>query len=78
MIIIKRKMQVEEVAKTEESNSGRRCQASLNSDGRITLRHYDPIRKDNDEIIILSETETGAIFALMEALKNRSTRSLPF
>lgn len=76
MEIIKRKMVVVNEVDTENNSS--RCQASLNSDGRITLRHYAPIRKDEDEIIILSEKETRAIFALMEVIKDHATRSLPF
>lgn len=43
-----------------------------------TLRNYNTVCKNEDEIIILSEKETKAIFALMEVIKDNSTRSLPF
>ena len=40
-----------------------KCQASINSDGMITLRIYDIKNEGKDEIIIiLSEDETNAIF----------------
>ena len=52
------------------------CQASLNSDGNITLRNYDLQNKDSDEIIILSAKETKAIFNLMRVINGET--SLPF
>ena len=76
MKIIKRKMEVVSEAKNE--NNHERCQASLNSDGCITLRNYSTVCRNEDEISILSEKETKAIFALMEVIKDNSTRSLPF
>lgn len=55
------------------------CQASFNSDGNITLRNYDKSNKNKDEIIILSNSETKALFELFrkmgEELRNYS---LPF
>lgn len=55
------------------------CQASFNSDGNITLRNYDRSNKNKDEIIILSETETKAIFILMSEISNKiKGYSLPF
>lgn len=40
------------------------CQASFNSNGNITLRNYDRANKNKDEIIILSNSETKALFDL--------------
>jgi hypothetical protein len=55
------------------------CQASFNSDGNITLRNYDRSSKDKDEIIIFSETETKALFALFYRMKDvRQNCNLPF
>lgn len=55
------------------------CQASFNSDGNITLRNYDRSNKNKDEIIILSESETKAIFELFSKMGqiNRAY-NLPF
>lgn len=44
------------------------CQASFNSDGNVTLRNYDRANKDNDEIIILSQSETKALFELFSKM----------
>ena len=76
MIIINRKMQV---TKTVKGNFDR-AQASINSDGRITLRNYEPYAKDNDEIMILSDKETRAIFDLMRVMKWVGVRNedIPF
>lgn len=82
MRIIKRKMQAETT--TDESNDFTFTQASFNSDGNITLRHYGAYigadTKNNDEIIVLSKSETQAIFELMRKIKNScdSTSDLPF
>jgi len=55
------------------------CQASFNSDGVITLRNYDRSNKDKDEIIILSNTETEAIFALFSRIGQKNKNyDLPF
>ena len=50
-------------------------QASFNSNGNITLRNYTT-DKDKDEIIILSNEETRAIFNLIKELKKHDM--LPF
>jgi hypothetical protein len=56
-----------------------RCQASFNSDGSITLRNYDNGNKNNDEIIILSNSETEALFALFSRIgKKNKNYGLPF
>ena len=55
------------------------CQASFNSDGVITLRNYARSNKDKDEIIILSNTETEAIFALFSRIGQKNKNyDLPF
>lgn len=67
MIVIKRNMNAEERLETANDNITEylpHCQASLNSDGNITLRNYDRSNKNKDEIIILSASETNALFAL--------------
>lgn len=73
MKIIEREMKSTE-NKTNFSNWN--CQASFNSNGNITLRNYDSYVKDKDEIIILSDKETEAIFDLFRKLKNKDM--LPF
>ena len=55
------------------------CQASFNSDGNITLRNYDRSNKDKDEIIILSNSETEALFALFSRIGQKNKNyDLPF
>lgn len=55
------------------------CQASFNSDGNITLRNYDRSNKDKDEIIILSNSETEALFALFSRIGQKTkNHDLPF
>lgn len=77
MIIINRKMQIEEMKQTEHPFGC--CQASINSDGRITLRNYNGFDKNNDEIMILTEKETKAIFKLMRVMKGFEINDgLPF
>ena len=44
------------------------CQASFNSDGNVTLRNYDISNKTKDEIIILSQSETKALFELFSKM----------
>lgn len=56
----------------------REHQASLNSDGCITLRAYNPTDSDKDEIIILSQGETRAIFKLMNQLEIIASNKVPF
>lgn len=74
MIIIKRKMESEKSGTSEYGN----VQASINSNGQITLRtYYEP---ENDEIVILSAKETRAIFTLFKQIKNLGIElpDLPF
>lgn len=82
MITIKRRMIADEAIRTAEDNVDEYlpyCQASFNSDGNITLRNYDRSNKDKDEIIIFSETETKALFALFARMKDvRQNCNLPF
>lgn len=47
---------------------GAECQASFNSDGRLTLRTYSLGNKNHDTIMILSEAETKAIFLLLKQM----------
>ncbi len=55
------------------------CQASFNSDGNITLRNYDRSNKNKDEIIILSQSETTALFELFSKMgQMRNNYNLPF
>jgi len=82
MIVIKRNMQAEEKLKTADNNIDEYlpyCQASFNSDGCITLRNYDRANKNKDEIIILSEQETTALFALFSKIGQKYKNfDLPF
>lgn len=79
MIIIDRKMQVIE-QKTTGENYDQRSQASINSDGRITIRNYSASDRDHDEIMILSDAETRAIFDLMRVMKGIGIKNedIPF
>ena len=82
MIVLKRNMNAEETAKTAEHNFNEYlpyCQASLNSDGVITLRNYDRSNKNKDEIIILSKSETSALFALFSQIGQKyKNYDMPF
>lgn len=53
-------------------------QASINSDGRITLRTTAEL--DRDTIVVLSERETGAILDLFRRIKRlgMALPELPF
>lgn len=67
------------VAKTTNKSSySSHCQASINSNGYITLRNYNPDGKDSDEIIILSREETEAIVELFRAIKQLGVPNIPF
>lgn len=68
MIILERNHRV-----TEQKTTGTKlnCQASFNSDGRITLRNYDNRNPNNDEIIILSNNETEALFLLFSRMEQK-------
>lgn len=76
MIKIKRNISSETEKNDEKYFSS--CQASLSSDGNITLRNYDYINKNNDEILILSKEETDAIFKLFKILDKKVNSDLPF
>lgn len=82
MIVIKRNMNTEEIVKAADHCLDTYlpyCQASFNSDGNITLRHYDNSNKNKDEIIILSESETNALFALFSRMgQKHKNYDLPF
>lgn len=82
MIAIKRNMEAKEVIKTANSGMDEYlsyCQASFNSDGRITLRNYDRSDRDKNEIILLSQSETGALFELFEKMGVKlKAHELPF
>lgn len=82
MIVIKRNMNAEEIVKTADNNLDQYlpyCQASFNSDGNITLRNYDQSNKNKDEIIILSHSETNALFALFSKMGQKHKNfDLPF
>ena len=55
------------------------CQASFNSDGNVTLRNYDRSNKNIDEIIILSQSETKALFDLFSKMGQMCNNyNLPF
>lgn len=56
------------------------CQASFNSDGVITLRHYNPYEKGTDDIIVFSNGETKAIIKLFTEINDRisNKNNLPF
>lgn len=80
MIIIDRKMQATERRTTGETDYDQRSQASINSDGRITIRNYSASDRDHDEIMILSDSETRAIFDLMRVMKGIGIKNedIPF
>lgn len=82
MIVIERNMEAEEIVKTADNNIDQYlpyCQASFNSDGNITLRNYDRSNKNKDEIIILSNSETDALFALFSKIgQKQKNYDLPF
>lgn len=78
MKLIDREMVAKEQI-TDKSNNMCYCQASINSDGVITLRNYDIHNKNSDEIIVLSAEETQEIFKLFRMLgKEFKNGELPF
>lgn len=77
MILIDREMKAKETT-TGKSNFSLLCQASINSNGCITLRNYNPDNKESDEIIILSQKETLAIVKLFSEIKRLNAQDLPF
>lgn len=83
MKIIKRKMETPTepiaIGNDDRDTYLPHCQASFNSDGNITLRNYDRANKDNDEIIILSNSETDALFELFSQMSRKNKNyTLPF
>lgn len=78
MKIIDREMVIKETI-TDKSNHALYCQASFNSDGKITLRNYNINNKNSDEIIILSAEETQAIVKLFSEIGRMArNNTLPF
>ena len=79
---IKRNMTETFIEKSAEHNIEEylpHCQASFNSDGVITLRNYDRSNKNKDEIIVLSKTETEALFLLFSRIGQKNKNyDLPF
>ena len=75
MKVIERQMQVTE---SQQKHNFQQSQASINSDGCITLRNFDYQNKNSDEIIILSRDETRAIFSLFNRLSEMGKNWLPF
>ena len=77
------KIEREIVSRTmsENNTSLPQCQASFNSDGRIVLRNHDcyDVLNKQDEIIILTKSETRAIFELIFQYKKiKDIYDLPF
>lgn len=81
MRVLKRKIVIDEKLRTADDNMGEylpKSQASFNSDNCITIRNYD-IGDGRDEIIILSPTETNAIFLLFSSIGEKTKNyTLPF
>lgn len=75
MKVITRNM-VSEVVETNDGY-GYAYQASLNSDGCLTLREYLCDDKEHDKIICFTSDETRAILQLFRLIKN-SGFDLPF
>ena len=53
-------------------------QASINSNGVITIRNYNNADRNVDEIIILTKSETEAIIELFKVIGSYSGKGLPF
>lgn len=81
MIVRSRKIDGNSVI-TNPMNRFPYSQASINSDGCLTIRNYDKTSKENehtDEIIVLTKTETDAVFQLFDFLNKTQNRyKLPF
>lgn len=82
MKIIKREINTTKQVETADHNINEYlpyCQASFNSDGFITLRNYDRSNESKQEIILLSKSETEALFALFSKLGQKNKNyDLPF
>lgn len=75
MQIIDREMKSSKTNIEHTSN----CQASINSDGLITLRNYNFDNNDKDTIIVLSREETNALIKLFQCIKDKfKVDDLPF
>jgi len=72
MIIINREIQKDE----KERLYFDKCQASINSNGNITLRNYNIEDKNKDQILILTDNETRALVDLFKLLIQKDL--LPF
>lgn len=78
MTVIKREMTATDTYKGKGYYNCK-SQASLNSDGNITLRNYNSGDKNDDEIIILSDSETRAIFELFGKMNDLNLKcNLPY
>ena len=74
MLILNRQIRVVEEKTTNKKYNN--SQASINSSGCITIRNYNGATED--EMIILSSSETKAILKLMHELKIVKPDELPF
>lgn len=80
MVVLKREMNITESYKSQQCyDYNCECQASINSNGMITLRIYDTENREKDEIVVLSKKETDAIFDLMYKIHEKTNKNdLPF
>ena len=76
MTIYDREMKTSKIT-TDKGQYSLYCQASLNSDGCITLRNYNMDNKDSDEIIVLKPEETQAIIQLFRQLGEVFSKNTP-
>ena len=74
MVVLKREMNSTESYKSQQCYNYE-CQASINSNGMITLRIYDTENREKDEIVVLSKKETDAIFDLMNEIHERTDKN---
>lgn len=78
MVVLKREINSTESYKSKQCYNYE-CQASINSNGMITLRIYDTENREKDEIVVLSKKETDAIFDLMYKIHEKTNKNnLPF
>lgn len=75
MIIYHRRKVESDVIETDENNVYE-SQASINSDGRLTIRSvYDENYKAEDTIVVFTREETNAVVKLFRLFRERD---LPF
>lgn len=76
MQVIRRSMEVLDDQREDTCEA----QASFNSDGRLTLRMYDPDDPNEDTIIVFDARQTNAIVNLFRKIAKRfpEERDLPF